>query len=291
VTQNEAVSRRAFLAAAAVLPAAMSAVAIAAQTRPFKVGLQLYSVRNAYGSDMPGAVTAVAKMGYEEVEFWSPYMQWDNARAKEARQLLDGLGIACPSTHNPASSLSGDGLKRAIELNQILGSRTIVAASAPPKLVTADAWTAFADTCAQASETLRPLGMRAGFHNHAAEWRVVEGRRPMDILAAGTPRDFVLQLDIGTCVQAGQDPVAWINAHPGRIASMHCKDWGAGEGRGYAVAFAEGDAPWLRIFQAAESVGGIEHYFLEQEVPGPIGELAMVQKCLENYRTLRGVKT
>jgi sugar phosphate isomerase/epimerase len=288
MSRSETVSRRRFLAAAGTLPFAVSAAATAAQMRSFKVGLQLYSVRDAYGSDMAGAVTAVAKMGYEVVEFWSPYMQWDNRRAREVRQLLDGLGIAAPSTHNPASSLSGDGLKRAIEINQMIGSRSIVAASPPPKLVTVDAWKAFAGTCAQAAETLRPLGMTAGFHNHGAEWRQVEGQRPMDILAAGTPRDFVLQLDVGTCVQAGQDPADWISANPGRIRSMHCKDWGAGEGRGYAVAFGEGDAPWPRIFQAAESVGGIEHYFLEQEVPGAIGELAMAQKCLENYRKLRG---
>jgi sugar phosphate isomerase/epimerase len=287
MSQNEAVSRRRFLAAAGALPIALSAAVHAIQARPFKVGLQLYSVRTAYGNDLSGTVTAVAKMGYEVVEFWSPYMQWDNTRAREVRQLLDGLGISCPSTHNPASSLSGDGLKRAIELNQILGSRSIVSASPPPKLVTVDAWKAFADTCAQASETLRPLGMSAGFHNHAVEWRPIDGQRPMDILAAGTPRDFVLQFDIGTCLQAGQDPVAWINANPGRIRSMHCKDWGAGEGRGYGVAFGEGDAPWLRIFAAAEATGGIETYFLEQEVPGPIGEIAMVQKCLENYRKLR----
>jgi sugar phosphate isomerase/epimerase len=287
VSRNDTVSRRRFLAAAGTLPLAVSAAAIAAQARPFKVGLQLYSVRNAYGSDLAGTVTAVAKMGYEVVEFWSPYMQWSNARAKEVRRLLDDLGITCPSTHNPASSLGGDLLERAVELNQILGSRSIVAASPPPKLATADAWKAFAETCANAAERLRPLGMTAGFHNHAAEWRPVEGVRPMDILAAGTPRDFVLQLDVGTCLQAEQDPVAWINANPGRIRSMHCKDWGAGEGRGYAVAFGEGDAPWQRIFEAAEAVGGIEHYFLEQEVPGEIGEIAMVQRCLDNYRKLR----
>jgi len=286
MSQHDGVSRRGFLAAAGAFPF-LASVAGAAQPRTVRVGLQLYSVRNAYGADMAGTVRAVAKMGYEVVEFWSPYMQWTDEQAKTTRRLLDDLGISCPSTHNPASSLSGDGLKRAIELNQILGSQAIVAASPPPKLVSADAWKTFTDTCAAASETLRPLGMRAGFHNHATEWRVVDGQRPMDILAGGTPRDFVLQLDIGTCLQAGQDPVAWINANPGRISSMHCKDWGAGEGRGYAVAFGEGDAPWLRVFQAAEAVGGIEHYFLEQEVPGPLGEMVMVQKCLENYRKLR----
>ncbi len=288
MTRRLSVSRRAFLAAAGAAPFVASATALRAQARPFKVGLQLYSVRGEYGKDMAATVTAVAKLGYEVVEFWSPYMQWDNAQAKDVRRLLDDLGISCPSTHNPASSLQGDQLQRAIELNQIIGSRSIVAASPPPKLVTVDGWKAFADTAAKASEALRPLGMTAGFHNHAIEWREIEGQRPMDILATGTPRDFVLQLDVGTCVQAGVDPVAWINAHPGRIRSMHCKDWGAGEGRGYAVAFGEGDAPWLRIFQAAEAVGGIEQYYLEQEVPGALGELGMVQKCLENYRKMRG---
>lgn len=267
-------------------PLAASATRLRAQTRP-KVGLQLYSVRTAYGQDMRAAVTAVAKLGFDAVEFWAPYMQWDAAQAKDVRRLLDDLGILCPSTHNPAAALQGDQLKRAIELNQIIGSRTIVVASPPPKLVTVDAWRGFADTAAAAAETLRPLGMRAGFHNHAVEWQAIDGRRPMDILAAGTPQDFVLQLDVGTCVSAGADPVAWIIANPGRIRSIHCKDWGAG-GLGYSLAFGEGDAPWLRIFQAAESVGGIELYYLEQEIPGPLGELAMVEKCLENYRKLRG---
>src|SRR2546427_7181974 len=48
-------------------------------------------------------------------------------------------------------------------------------------------------------------------------FRSIEGKRPMDVLAANSSRDVVLQLDVGTCVEAGADPVAWINANPGRI--------------------------------------------------------------------------
>jgi len=50
---------------------------------------------------------------------------------------------------------------------------------------------------------------------------------------------------------------------------------------------AEGDAPLKRIFDAAESSGGIEFYLIEQEHPGTITELEMAQKCLDNYRKLR----
>ncbi|MDQ2638655.1 MAG: sugar phosphate isomerase/epimerase, partial [Actinomycetota bacterium] len=191
------------------------------------------------------------------------------------------------STHNSAASFSGDGLKKAIELNQIIGSTMIVMASPPPRLTTVDAWKELGGVFTSAIEVLKPLGMTAGFHNHASEWRPVEGRRPMDVLAESTPREMVLQFDVGTCIEAGADPIAWINANPGRIRSMHLKDWGAGEGRGYNVAFGEGDAPWKAIFAAAEAVGGIEHYLIEQERPGTLGELPMAQKCLDNYRKLR----
>lgn len=277
------VSRRTFLAAAAAAWP-LAAAAERAQQRTIPVGLELYSVREALASDLLGTVTTVAKMGYTTVEFYSPYTKWTTETAKDVRRRLDDLGISCLSTHNPASAFR-DGLTRAIELNQIIGSRSIVMAS-PPRIADADGWKALADECTRVTETLRPLGMRAGYHNHAAEWRDIGGgQRAMDILAAGTPQDFTLQLDIGTCVEMGADPVAWINANPGRIRSMHCKDWSAT--RGFAIAFGEGDAPWLRIFEAAEATGGIEYYLIEQEVPGPDGEFAMAQRCLDNYRKLR----
>ncbi len=99
--------------------------------------------------------------------------------------------------------------------------------------------------------------MGTGYHNHGAEWHEVDGKRPIDIIATGTPKSVTLQFDIGTAVEAGIDPETWINANPGRIRSIHCKDWKAG-GVGYAAIFGEGDAPWAKIFKAAESVGGVE---------------------------------
>jgi sugar phosphate isomerase/epimerase len=136
------------------------------------------------------------------------------------------------------------------------------------------------------AEKLRAQKMATGFHNHQTEWRPLDdGQRPMDIIAKNTPKDFVLQLDAGTAVEAGADPVAWIKANPGRTRSIHLKDWS--KANGYAVAFGEGDVPWKGIFQAAESVGGIEYYLIEQEHAGPDGEFAMAQKCLNNYRKMQ----
>jgi sugar phosphate isomerase/epimerase len=275
------ISRRTFLSLAGALPLAP---ALLRQSKNVPVGLELYSVRTELMKDLKGTVTAVAKLGYQVVEFYSPYYDWTTDTAKDVRKLLDDLGITCRSTHNGPQSFTREGLPKAIELNQIIGSTTIVMASAG-KVNGAAAWRTVGDHLTIAAEKLRPLGMAAGYHNHQAEWRPVEGMRPMDILAEYTPKDVVLQFDVGTCVEVGADPVAWINKNPGRIKSLHLKDWAAGEGRGYNVAFGEGDVPWKKIFEASEAAGGVEYYLIEQESLGE--QLTMVKRCLENYKKLR----
>lgn len=270
------ISRRSLLAQAAA--AALASAAIKKAHIP--IGLELYSVREQLKQDLMGTVRGVAKMGYEDVEFYSPYFEWTAAYAKEVRKLLDDLGIRCLSTHNGSESFTADKLPHAIELNQILGSKFVVMASAG-RVESLDAWKGVADKLNQAEEKLKPLGLHAGFHNHLAEFKPMGGKRPMDVLAANTVKDVVLQLDVGTCVEAGSDPVAWINANPGRIRSMHVKEWSPD--KAYQVLFGEGVVPWKKVFEAAEKSGGIEFYLIEQEgSPFPPMETAHV--CLTSYR-------
>lgn len=277
-------SRRSFLALAAASPLAFTAP----KAKRIPIGLELYSVRDELAKDLMGTVRTVAKMGYEVVEFFSPYYQWTPDYAKEVRKLLDDLKLRCLSTHNGANVFTADGLQKAIELNQILGSKTIVMASAG-RVTGLDGWKTVAERLTQAAEKLKPLGMRAGFHNHKLEFVPLEGKRPMEVLAANTPKDVTLQLDVGTCVEAGVDPVGWIKANPGRIRSIHCKEWAAGEGadKGYRALLGEGDAPWKKIFAAAESVGGVEYYLIEQE-GSRFTPIETAERCLATYKKLRG---
>ena len=290
MTSFPSLSRRSFLALAASASAASltlrTSPAFAAKRVP--VGLELYSVRDELAKDLMGTVRAVAKMGYEVVEFYASYYQWTPEYAKEVRKLLDDLKIKCLSTHNGANAFTPEGIGKAIELNQILGSKTIVMASAG-RVTGIDGWKGVAERLTVASEKLKPLGMRAGFHNHKSEFVLLEGKRPMEVLAAGTPKDVTLQLDVGTCVEAGVDPIAWIKANPGRIRSLHCKDWAAGdekENKGYRVLFAEGAAPWKKIFEAAEKSGGVEFYLIEQE-GSRFSSMETAQRCLATYKKLR----
>ena len=92
-------SRRTFLTLATAATLTTSA---SAKKKPPPVGLELFSVRDELRKDLMGTVRAVAKMGYEGVEFFSPYFDWTPEYAKDVRKLLDDLGIRCFSTHNGA---------------------------------------------------------------------------------------------------------------------------------------------------------------------------------------------
>ncbi len=286
------------IAAGALLPGGVVSSARAAETvaapKPkskYPIGIELYGVRGELVKDLPLTLRTVAKMGYEVVEFYSSYFAWKFPYAKEVRTQLDDLGMRCYSTHNNAASITpGETMARAIELNQILGSRTLIVASAPRGTGTVDGWKKVCEQFTTAVEQLAPHGLSAGFHNHKTEWAQVEGKeRAMDIIAANTPKEFVLQFDVGTCMEAGADPIAWIKANPGRIKSVHVKDWAPGtreEEKGYRVLFTEGVSPWAEIFAAAESVGGVEYYLMEQE-GSRYSEFETAERCLATWKKVR----
>jgi sugar phosphate isomerase/epimerase len=264
-----------------MLPWALSARA----SSSIPVGLELYSVRDELKRDPEGTVRAVAQMGYQGVEFYAPYFDWTEPQTKEMRKLLDDLGIRCFSTHNSEEYLQPQNLQKARDRNLILGSKYVVQASSKPQ-TRLDGWKTVADGLNTAAEQLEPAGLKAGYHNHQPEFTAIEGKRPIEILAKETKPSVMLQLDIGTCLEAGSDPVAWIRANPGRIRSMHCKDWSPDPAKGYSVLFGEGTADFKNIFAAGEGVGGVEYYLIEQE-GSRFPALETVHKCLDAYRKIR----
>src|SRR5258706_16468924 len=92
-------SRRSFLARSTVAATvASSSLSVRAAGKAIPVGLELYSVRDEMKKDLMGTVRTVAKMGYQVMEFYSPYYDWTPDYAKQVRGLLDDLGVRCLST-------------------------------------------------------------------------------------------------------------------------------------------------------------------------------------------------
>jgi sugar phosphate isomerase/epimerase len=279
-------SRRNFLVLSATLPLALrSAPLLDAASPSIPIGLEMYSVRESLKKDPVATVRAVAEMGYQGLEFYAPYFDWSETEAKQMRKLLDELGIRCFSTHNDSAYFAPDKIHRAADLNHILGSEYLIMASSQPK-PGVEGWKEVAETLNKSAGTLEPSGLKVGYHNHQPEFAGAPGQRPIEIIAKNTKPSVVLQLDVGTCLESGADPVAWIRANPGRIRSIHCKDWSPDAAKGYAVLFGEGAADWKNIFAAAESVGDVEYYLMEQE-GSRFPEIETAQRCLELFRAKR----
>jgi len=275
------ITRRSFLALSA---AALPLAAMAKFKTGIPVGIEMYSVRESLKQDPFGTVRQIAKLGYEGLEFYAPYYEWSVEQTKQMRGLLDELKIRCFSTHNDLKFFDADKLARTSEMNHILGSKYIVLAWADPK--TLDGWKKIADTLNESAAKVEGQGLRVGYHNHEQEFKLVEGKRPIDIIAANTKKSIALQLDVGTCLEAGADPVAYIRANAGRVKSIHCKEWSRDPAKGYKVSIGSGDANWPKIFEAAEGVGGTEYYLIEQE-EGEGGEMQVAEQSLKAFRRLR----
>lgn len=274
-------NRRSFLAASASAPLAQ------ATKRPIDIpiGLELYTVKDEFLLHMKKVVPTLSKLGYRGVEMWAPYAEWPVEKVVELRNLLDASGMKCFSTHTNRKHFEAGQLERVIDYNQRLGSRLIVMSSAG-ELKSLEEWKPVADTLSRTAEKLRPLKMATGFHNHKLEFVPLGNVAPIEYLAKNTPKDVVLQLDVGTCLAAGRDPIAWIQKNPGRIKSLHLKDWKsklATEEEGYRVMLGEGDAPWKELLTTAVDVGGVETFLVEQE-GSELPAINAAERCLENLR-------
>src|ERR1700744_4421106 len=154
-------SRRGLLTrAAAALPIASHAISATPSGRQLPVGLELYTVRNELARHPIATVQMVAKMGYQVVEFYAPYCGWTPQFGPQMRTFLDDAGLECRSTHNNAASFTPEGLKKAAQLNKILGSTYVVMASTG-RIADLDGWKALCDQLNGVVEILKPMGLRS----------------------------------------------------------------------------------------------------------------------------------
>lgn len=280
------ISRRTFLAAAAGLPAATAAIHGA---RRIPVALELFSLRQDAAKDLPGTLAAIAKMGYEGIELVGEKGGLQNTTpfgfsAKEVRKMADDVGLRIFSAHHTMRLLTDDQLEATVEFNQILGNHRIIVAWLDPTK-TIQPWYDHAKRFNEIAARLRKHNMRLGFHNHSHELVLVEGQRPWDVFCDNTGKDIMLQLHVAAFPAAGLDILEYLKRYPGRTTSLHLNDHAPGK-RG--VLLGEGVVDWKRLFETAETVGGLEFYIIEQEsYPEGMSPMEAVERCLQNFRRLR----
>jgi sugar phosphate isomerase/epimerase len=260
------------LSAAAVAAAAMPGITWAAEKKKIPIALELYSVRKEMAKDFTGTIEAVGKMGYQGVEF-AGYFGWDS-KPTELRKLLDDNGLKCCGTHTAFITLQGDYLNKTIELHKTLGNKFLICPSLQAD--SARRWESLAGQFNEIAERAKKQGMFIGYHSHAPDFKKFDdGRTPWEILFDNTNADVVQQIDTGNTLEGGGDPLALIKKYPGRTKTTHIKEFGGPAG----CAIGEGTVDFKSLFEAYESVGGVEWYIVEHET-GKV-PLESVKACLE----------
>ena len=126
----------------------------------------------------------------------------------------------------------------------------------------------------KAGEACRKAGLTLAYHAHAFEYEPIDGVRPLDLMLKETaPAHLALELDTFWASIAGQDPVAMLAAHKGRIPLVHLKDKAQGtpvqydEGKVPKEAFKEvgnGAVDFAAFFELAEQ-SGVQYCNVEQD--------------------------
>jgi sugar phosphate isomerase/epimerase len=225
-----------------------------------KIGVQLYTLRAAMKKSVEHTLETVAGLGFGEVEFAGYY----GHSAKDIRRFLNNNGLTTPSAH-----ISFDMLKNTFDATMDfaaeVGQRYLVLPSTPREDRTSlDRYKFVADTLNTAGEKAKAAGMEVAYHNHAFEFKELEGMQPYEILLERTDPDLVkLELDLYWLNVANIDPLDIIARYPGRVPLMHIKDRRAA---GEMTYVGGGAIDFNRVFDHAKQAG-LKHYIVEHDNP------------------------
>ncbi len=237
------------------------------------VAIQLYSLRDVMPKDVPGTLQQVAAMGYQGVEF-AGYYGLDGAAL---RALLDANGLRCAGSHVGLDALEKDAFENTVAINKALGNDRLIVPG-----VDLNDLSRTIDRLNAAHARAKAAGMRVGFHNHTREFDVVDGMTKFDRIFAGTPADFLVQLDIGWAAAAKQDVAALLRKYSRRIETVHVKEYSSDNSK---AAVGEGSVDWAPVFDLIEKKTATQWYIVEQEEYAA-GPMESVKTCIDNMRAL-----
>jgi len=230
--------------------------------RRIPIGVQLFSIRGVAQRDLPGTLVALAKMGYEGVEFFGG--NYFGKDPKDLRKLLDDNGLKCCGTHTPLGAFR-DRFEETAEIHNILGTKFMILPSGIDRyLHNVEGNKQIAEEFNRFAEKAKPFGLFVGYHAHGSDARLIDGVPAWERFFDATVPEVVHQMDIGNYKDGGGDPYAMIEKFAGRSKTVHLKEGGQ-RGPGNPI-IGEGTVDWERTFELCETIGGTEWYIVEDEV-------------------------
>ena len=251
------------IASASVLSGFMTNEANAKGKSKKRIGLQLYSLREAMKEDVMGTLKAVADAGYTEIETagYNDSIVYGMSTV-EFRNVCKKMGMNMSSTHLGARTDIND-MKAALAWWNVAfddhakaGCRYAI----QPAFKIGDTLDDIKRQCDyfnQVGELANKKGIKFGFHNHAKEFDKRGDEVIYDYLINNTdPKNVFFQMDVYWVQKGGADPVEYLKKYAGRFPVLHIKDESIiGEG---------GTLDFKAIFDAAYAQG-MKDYYVEIE--------------------------
>lgn len=131
----------------------------------FKVGIQLYSIRDAMERDMDKALKAVKDMGYDYVEFAGYY----GKTAEEVKSILDKYGLEAISVHQSIDLFEEQG-QTAVDYIKTLGVKYSAIPWYPVDEFFPENIAATIEKFRNVSKLLKDNGIQLMYHNHDFEF-------------------------------------------------------------------------------------------------------------------------
>lgn len=199
------------------------------------IGLQLYSIRDSIGRDVPAAIAKVSKMGYKFVEpagFSDGKIYGMEPEAFKALCESNGLlilsshaGRALPDSANREATMAW--WDACIDAHAAVGAKYLVQASMSRSAYNSlDTLKLYCDYFNAIGEKCKDRGIRFGYHNHDKELSTkLDGQTVYDFMLANTdPSKVTFEMDLYWVVVGGANPVDYFNKYPGRFELWHIKD-------------------------------------------------------------------
>lgn len=245
------------------------------------IALEMYSVRKEFTENPLATMRAVKEMGYTGVEFAGDPQFCADFYAG----LLAETGLVCCGWHTPWARVQADKLEETIALNKAVGNTNIVVPWLPAK--THEEWKDMASQLSELAVKLAPQGIRVGYHNHAQEFKDLDGKTPWDTFQENSDPDVIMQLDLGNAMSGGCDVMATLNKYPGRCRTIHLKPFSKNPDIGFKAIIGQDDVPWKDVFEFCQTRGRTDWYIIEYECP-EIPALEAVKLCLDGALAIRG---
>lgn len=239
----------------------------------YKMGLQLFTIRDALAKDAAGSLKTAASVGYQDLETYgldAKELKYYGYKANDFRKILDDLGLTTSSGHydlflyldKPADELRRY-VDQCIEGARALGQRYITWPWLDPQSRTIDKFKLLAERLNLIGEQVTKAGLGFAYHNHDFEFTDHNGQRGYDIVTAETDPALVkLQIDLYWVMHSSPwSPAELFDKQPGRFVMWHVKDMHK-VSRDY-TELGNGSIDYTAILPHATR-SGMEYYFIEQ---------------------------